>query len=311
MMLIRKTALLFCVMGLSIASTSCTEYRELQQDSREAAAAIQRDVGSAASVSCEFIQGVGGRRLSVNVTLRSTPSGDAQQLKAKITEIVQQHFRQHVDHVSVMVAAAAAQSGTARADAAASLVNAHDGSNDLDWAALTKAKAGAWADYTMTVKKPPRTPDGSPVRSFKIRYALVEKTDKQMTIETITTMADGDVIVQLKYVPAGPNAWRISAGKTKFGSQTGELTKEQIAASGGYATNDPKLLGTLVGKESITTPRGAFECRHYLKVTPLAMDRWVSDKVAPTGLVKVTIESMGIEALLTNTGEDAVATIPL
>jgi hypothetical protein len=198
MMLIRKTALLFCVMGLSITITSCTESRELQQDSSEAAAAIQRDVGSAASVGFEFFQGLRGRRLTVNVTLRSTPSGDAQQLKAKITEIVQQHFRQHVDHVSVMFAA--------RADAAASLVNAHDGSNDLDWAALTKAKAGAWADYTMTVKKQPRTRDGSPVRSFKIRYALVEKTDKQMTIETITTMADGDVIVQLKYVPAGPTA---------------------------------------------------------------------------------------------------------
>ncbi|MDB4970243.1 MAG: hypothetical protein JWN44_5932, partial [Myxococcales bacterium] len=189
--------------------------------------------------------------------------------------------------------------------------NAHDGSSDLDWAALTKAKAGAWADYTMTLKKPLRNPDGSPVKSFKIRYALVEKTDKQMTIETITSTVRGDIIVQLKYVPAGPNAWTISAGKTKLGSQTGELTKEEIWANGGRATNDPKLLGTLAGKESITTPAGAFECRHYLKTTPFAMDRWVSDKIAPTGMVKATIESSGIELLLTATGSDAVAKIPL
>jgi hypothetical protein len=41
------------------------------------------------------------------------------------------------------------------------------------------------------------------------------------------------------------------------------------------------------------------------------MERWVSDKVAPTGMVKAIISSMGIELLLTATGEDAVARIPL
>ncbi|MDB4968877.1 MAG: hypothetical protein JWN44_4566, partial [Myxococcales bacterium] len=69
----------------------------------------------------------------------------------------------HGKSTTPRLAAAADLSGSARADAASSPANAHDGSSDLDWAALTKAKAGAWADYTMTLKKPLRNPDGSPV----------------------------------------------------------------------------------------------------------------------------------------------------
>lgn len=42
-----------------------------------------------------------------------------------------------------------------------------------------------------------------------------------------------------------------------------------------------------VGTESVTTPAGTFSCEHY-RTKDGATDVWVSDKVAPWGLVKMT-----------------------
>jgi hypothetical protein len=42
-----------------------------------------------------------------------------------------------------------------------------------------------------------------------------------------------------------------------------------------------------VGAEDVTTPAGTFSCEHY-RTKDGATDVWVSDKVAPWGLVKMT-----------------------
>jgi hypothetical protein len=57
---------------------------------------------------------------------------------------------------------------------------------------------------------------------------------------------------------------------------------------------------TLVGTETITVPAGTFECQHYR--TKDGADVWVSEKVAPWGLVKMTSKdsSMVLTRTLTN-----------
>jgi DUF3108-like len=183
---------------------------------------------------------------------------------------------------------------------------------DLDYAALAKAQTGAWAEYTMTMKNAPPGPDGKPMPPMKMRYALVEKSAKNMTIEIETSTPMGEIQVQMKYAPAGPEAWKVVAGKMRMGTQTMELQPAQIAKSG-QVTKDPKALGTLVGNESVTTPAGTFDCRHYTKTVQdqtgasLTVDLWVSDKVAPAGMVKSVAKDKGIELLLAATGKDAVS----
>lgn len=101
MIAVRKTVLLSSLLALSLACGACTELKERGQDASQAAAAIRREVGTEASVGFQVFHGTGGRRLIVNVKLANTPPGDAQQLKAKITEIVQKSFREHVDQVNI------------------------------------------------------------------------------------------------------------------------------------------------------------------------------------------------------------------
>ncbi len=56
-----------------------------------------------------------------------------------------------------------------------------------------------------------------------------------------------------------------------------------------------------VGTESVTTPAGTFTCEHY-KLKDGSADVWVSDKVAPWGLVKMTgrDSNMTLARVITN-----------
>ncbi|HZS40207.1 MAG TPA: hypothetical protein VFF06_25425 [Polyangia bacterium] len=183
---------------------------------------------------------------------------------------------------------------------------------DLDYNALTKAPAGAWAEYTMTMKNMPPGPDGKPAKPMKMRYALVDKTPKLLTIEIDTATPMGEIQVQMKYEPAGPEAWKVASGKMRMGTQTMELQKAQIEKSG-QVTKDPNAMGKLLGTESVKTPAGTFECRHYSKTVQdqsgasLVVEMWISDKVQPAGMVKSVAKDKGIEVLLAATGKDATA----
>lgn len=67
----------------------------------------------------------------------------------------------------------------------------------------------------------------------------------------------------------------------------------QIVNRGGQPTEQPadaRERAERVGSESVTTPAGAFTCEHW-RLKNGSGDIWVSEKVAPWGLVKMTGQS--------------------
>jgi hypothetical protein len=76
------------------------------------------------------------------------------------------------------------------------------------------------------------------------------------------------------------------------------MTKQQQPQAG---SSDP---GEKVGSESVTVPAGTFECDHYRKnLQGKTIDSWVSTKVAPYGLVKMTSAEMTLELRKTLSNE--------
>src|SRR5437868_14098166 len=61
-------------------------------------------------------------------------------------------------------------------------------SNPMSYEAMAKAKKGAWAEYTMTM------PGGCAANKMTVRFAVVEKDEREMSMETDsqTQMGRGD-----------------------------------------------------------------------------------------------------------------------
>jgi hypothetical protein len=175
------------------------------------------------------------------------------------------------------------------------------GGQEMDWGALSRSPVGTWAEYTMK----------SAQASAKIRFALVEKSEKRMVIEIDTELGTmGTMLARTEYEPAGPDAWKVTAAKVKMGAETRTIPPEQLAQQ--PLLKKGGVSGKLVGTETITTPIGKFECKHYKKTTQagtmtVEFDTWVSDKALPTGIVKSVASAMGVEILLAHTGKDAVS----
>lgn len=63
----------------------------------------------------------------------------------------------------------------------------------------------------------------------------------------------------------------------------------------GPSAGEEDELGEEVGEETITVPAGAFLCDHHRKTGPAGtMDIWISEKVLPYGLVKMTTADMTV-----------------
>ena len=85
-----------------------------------------------------------------------------------------------------------------------------------------------------------------------------------------------------------------------------EMPMNMMGMARGMAQNAPKSgggakdLGQVVGTETITVPAGTFETTHYRSAQ--GGDIWVSSKVSPYGIVKMTSPdmSMELEKVLTN-----------
>jgi hypothetical protein len=72
------------------------------------------------------------------------------------------------------------------------------------------------------------------------------------------------------------------------GEDAMEFPMNFMAQMGGPSQNvsaDIRDDGVLVGTESITTPAGTFSCQHW-QAKDKSWDAWISDKVAPYGVVK-------------------------
>ena len=173
---------------------------------------------------------------------------------------------------------------------------------DMDYQAVSKAAAGSWADYTLTVKNPKK-----PEPPGKMRYTLTGKGDNWMVMEIDTSSEKGPVKVRLEYAkdPKDPNAWVVSSGRMTVGDKRLDLSKAELQLSAPLKPGSTP--GELVNEEKVKTPVGTFDCKHYQKVIqtdqgPLAVHLWMSDEAGPTGLVKSWAPIKGVEVLLTKRG---------
>jgi hypothetical protein len=73
----------------------------------------------------------------------------------------------------------------------------------------------------------------------------------------------------------------------------------QMQQMGGGASPVPKDIresAELVGTEEVTTPAGTFTCEHY-RMKDDSVDVWISSKVAPYGIVKMTSKDSSMTLL--------------
>ncbi len=174
------------------------------------------------------------------------------------------------------------------------------GGLNLDLGTLLKAKAGAWADYTITSK--------GPEKPLATRYALVERTPAKLAIEVDSTTDKGEMVIHLDFAAQGADAWKLTASKIRMGDRRVDVPAANIAAMPPLKTTDSP--GDLVGTEELATPAGAFTCKHYKKSLLEGgkgpwIDLWISDKVSPTGLVKTSADAMGVTMTLVASGTGA------
>jgi hypothetical protein len=179
------------------------------------------------------------------------------------------------------------------------------GGIDVDFTALSTAKVGAWADYTMTV--PGQPPGDTP----KVRYAVVEKANGKLALEIVTPTPQGELDLRLEFAQK-PDSLKMSGGRMKMGAQTMEFPAGEVSAAPPIKKGDTP--GDLVGTEDVTTPAGTFPCKHYKKTMQvpgngpgqppgkLAMELWMNEKVSPTGLVKSSMGPMSMMLAATGTG---------
>ena len=172
-------------------------------------------------------------------------------------------------------------------------------SNPMSYEAMSKAKQGAWAEYTMTMPGGPN--------KMTVRYAVVEKTEREMTMETDSQTPMGPVHSSMTFAPSPPDAWKLVKARMQVGTQPAQDVPAAKLTEGSVKKSDTP--GKLVGAEKITVPAGTFDTKHYKHDLPkeaggMTLDVWMSDKAVPTGVVKMSGQG-GIEMVLSSTGSGA------
>ncbi len=173
--------------------------------------------------------------------------------------------------------------------------------NPMSYDAMAKAKKGAWAEYTMSM--------AGQAQKLTVRYAVVEKTDREMTMETDSQTPMGPVHSSMTFVPSPPDAFKLVKARMQMGTQPAQDVPAAQLGEGSIKKSDTP--GTLVGPEKITVPAGTFDTKHYKytmqkEAGGMTLDVWMSDKAIPTGVVKMS-GAGGIEMVLSSTGMGAKA----
>jgi hypothetical protein len=169
----------------------------------------------------------------------------------------------------------------------------------LYYEAMSKAPAGAWCEYTLSM--PGRT---DPV---KVKYVLVERTTAQMAVEVETQTPMGPVVMHMEFGADGPGVFMLKRGRMQLGAEAvREMPKQSGPTPMVKRTSDH---GKLVGTETVTTPAGSFSCKHYQQATERGVvDTWFSDKAMPAGIVK-SVDPRGAQIILSAMGSRAAAKI--
>jgi hypothetical protein len=142
---------------------------------------------------------------------------------------------------------------------------------------MTKTEIGAWAEYKMAM--------GSILLTS--RWALVARDATSNTLEVATTgSALAKAVVLRMVLPEDPtsNAKLRKPLVLQLGHDDPMIAPPETLAQRFQRPDDTNL----VGKEEIKVAAGTFKTRHYReKNTMGTVDIWVSEDVAPLGVVKV------------------------
>ncbi|TAM84555.1 MAG: hypothetical protein EPN47_00085 [Acidobacteria bacterium] len=161
---------------------------------------------------------------------------------------------------------------------------------------------GSGAQYEVTTR------DGS----MAFTYAVVGKEQVEgndgywLEIRSEGTMLNGEMVIKELTLKVGthPEIKRMimqPPGRAPMEVPAGmiDMMKQHMARNGNAQRNG---MGEKIGTENITVPAGAFECDHYRrKENGRDVDYWISSKVSPYSLVKMSgpDTSMVLEKVLT------------
>ncbi len=144
---------------------------------------------------------------------------------------------------------------------------------------LAKVSVGSWAKYNMTMGTMP---------PMSMKMALVNRTaagnSLEMSVEGGLAARAGNVVTQMTLAPGSTGSVQ------KLVLQVGANDPMEMPVEGAqahqFAKPDPK---TLVKAETIKVAAGSYKTKHYHDKTPQGdtVDFWVTESVAPIGLVKI------------------------
>jgi hypothetical protein len=144
---------------------------------------------------------------------------------------------------------------------------------------LSKITVGSWAKYDMTMgTMPPMT----------MKMALVGRSaagnSLEMSVEGGMAAAAGKVVTQMTL--ASGSTGNVQKAVLQVGTNDPMEMPMEGAQAHQFAKPDPK---TLVKEETIKVAAGSYKTKHYHNTTPQGdtVDYWVTESVAPIGLVKI------------------------
>jgi hypothetical protein len=144
---------------------------------------------------------------------------------------------------------------------------------------LAKMPVGSWAKYNMTMGTMP---------PMSMKMALVARAAAgntlEMSVEGGLAAKAGQVITQMTLAPGSEG--NVQKVVLQVGSNDPMEMPVQGAQGKQFSKPDPK---TLVKEETIKVAAGSYKAKHYHDKTPQGdtVDFWVSESVAPLGLVKI------------------------
>ncbi len=115
---------------------------------------------------------------------------------------------------------------------------------------------------------------------------------------------EGQMVIRQLIAQSGKQMQILRMVFQQGGEEPMEMSMEMMGMMGGQQRpqkSDIREDAERVGVESVTVPGGTFECEHW-RSKDKASDFWISDKVAPYGLVKMVSkdESMTLMRVITN-----------
>ena len=171
---------------------------------------------------------------------------------------------------------------------------------------------GAGAEYQMISANP----RGGGQETHDMTIAVVGKEDYNgapgywLEITTKDPRSGGPLYMKMLMVISNGTMQPAKMIMQMPGQQPMEMPMQMMAAHAQPQPTDVSKQGKDMGSETVTVPAGTFSCEHYQ--TSEGDDVWVSAKVSPWGLVKMTGKnvSMTLEQVVTD-AKDMITGTPM